>query len=168
MSGRLKRSYDKDQMTKSVWRFLLTCLLLVALPSQGFAAIGMAVCGPNHHGVFNSVSAVSGLDTRASRDLASQVSHHHAVTSDAHDASGHVDPSEMSSPNTGSSASTSNANSHLKCKNCAPCCASAVVTSEVVTPVARSAGKTDFPAIVTALTFPPLGGLDRPPRLLLA
>ncbi len=74
----------------------------------------------------------------------------------------------MSSPDTGSSGSTSKADSNLKCKNCAPCCASVMLTSEVVTPALISAGKADFPALVTTLTFPPPGSLDRPPRLLLA
>ena len=155
-------------MTKSVWRFLLTCLLLVALPSQGFAAIGMAVCGPSHHGRVSSLSPVSNLDARAAQDPPDQVLHHHAVTSDARDAGGQVGQSTMSSPDTGSSGSTSKTDSNLKCKNCAPCCASAMLTSEVVTPVAISAGKADFPALVITLTFPPLGSLDRPPRLLLA
>lgn len=163
----MKRGYDEDQMTKSVWRFLLTCLLLVALPSQGFAAIGMALCGPNHHGGVSSLSPVS-IDARAAQNPPDQAPHHHALTSDAHDAGGHEGQSAMSSPDTGSAGSTSKADGNLKCKNCAPCCASAMLTSEVVTPVALSAGKADFPALVTTLTFPPPGSLDRPPRLLLA
>ena len=156
-------------MTKTLWRFLLTCLLLVALPSQGFAAIGMAVCGPNHHAVFDISSPASNLDSRAAQKAPGRVLHQHALeSSDAHDADGHAGQSLILSPDTGASGNAIKADSDLKCKNCAPCCTSAMLTSEVVTPGALLAGKTDFPALITALTFPPLGGLDRPPRLLLA
>lgn len=164
----LKRRYDQDQMTKSVWRFLLTCLLLAALPSQGFAAMGMAVCGPNHHEGFVSLTLAGSADKRAVQNLPDQASHHHAMASDGPDAGEQMSRSTPSSPEAGSPISTGKTDNHFKCKNCAPCCASAMLTSEVVTPVARSAGKTDFPDLVTTLTFPPPGSLDRPPRLLLA
>ncbi len=155
-------------MRKSVWRFLLTCLLLVALPSQGFAATGVSVCGPNHHQIFSSLSPVSDLGARTSQELPDKVSHHNAATSGAHDASDYLGQSSISSQDTVSIGSTSKVNSNFKCKNCAPCCVNAMLTSEIVTPIARSAGKADFPALITVLTFPPLGSLDRPPRLLIA
>lgn len=155
-------------MTKSVWRFLLTCLLLVALPSQGFAATGASVCGPNHHQIFSSPSLVSELGARTLQDLPDKVSHHNAATSDAHDASDYVGQSSIASQDPGSIGSTTNVNSNFKCKNCAPCCVNAMLTGDIVTPIARSVGQADFPALITVLTFPPLGSLDRPPRLLLA
>lgn len=155
-------------MTKSVWRFLLTCLLLVALPSQGFAATGASVCGPNHHLIFSSPSPVSDSGARALQDLPDRVSHHHAAISDAHHASGHVEQSGLSSHDPGSISGTTHVDSNFKCKNCAPCCVNAMLTGDIVTPIARSAGQADFPALITVLTFLPLGSLDRPPRLLLA
>lgn len=164
----LKRRYDQQQMTKSVWRFLLACLLLIALPFQGFAAIGMAVCGPNHHEGFVSLTLAGSADKRAAQNLPALASHHHAMASDVPDAGEQMSQFSRSSPEAGSPISAGKTDNHFKCKNCAPCCASAMLTGEVVTPVARSAGKTDFPALVTTLTFPPPGSLDRPPRPLLA
>lgn len=163
-----KRSYAKQQMTKFVWRFLLTCILLVALPSQGFAATGVSVCGPNHHQIFSSLSPVSNSGTSTLHDFPDEVSHYSASTLDAHDANGYLLQSSLSSKDPGSIGSTTNFNSNFKCKNCAPCCVSAVLPSEIVTYIATSGGGENFSTLFTVSALPPIAGLDRPPQFLLS
>lgn len=161
----------RESMKKSVWRFLLTCLLLVALPSQGFAATGMSACGPNHHRMSDSLTQAAEPTASALHDLPDDVSHHHSSAHSAvdADADAYSGQSSLSSSDSGSIGSTSHLNGNFKCKNCAPCCVGAALTSDVSTHVAAPVTEADFPAfLVIVSSLPPVGSLDRPPQTILA
>ena len=154
-------------MKKTVWQFLLTCLLLVALPSQGFAATSMSACGSNHHRVSDSLTQAAEPTASTLHDLPDEVSHHHSSTHDAVDVDADSGQSSLSSNDSGSIASTSHLNSSFKCKNCAPCCVGAALTSDVSTHVAAPMSEANFPALTIVSSLPPVGILYRPPQTLL-
>lgn len=141
-------------MKQSLWRFLLTCLLLVALPSQGFAAASMAACGPNHHQRSESMSQARQSTVVASHHEMNEASHHHASADGNHTHS--------------SVQKTSHLADNFKCKNCAPCCVGAAPSRDVSMHIAAPISESDFPSITFYTPLPLIGGLDRPPRNLLA
>ena len=131
-----------------IWRFVLMCLLSVALPVQGFAAYSMAGCGPGHHGV---------LVSRAEQG------HHHDVASGHDHAHGTV--LAESSPHQHSQGDPSKPD---KCSACASCCSATALPSLPV--VLQSPALTDhFAPLETSGVAAFLSeGLERPPRFVLA
>ncbi|MGH8758750.1 MAG: hypothetical protein ACREVW_04455 [Burkholderiales bacterium] len=154
-------------MKKSVWRFLLACLLLVALPFQGFAAASMLACGSNHHQMSDSLAQAAEPTASTLHDLPDEASHHHSSTHHAVDTDASSGQSSLSSNDSGSIDSTSNLNGTFKCKNCAPCSVGTALTSDVSTHVAAPMSEADFPALTIVSPLPPVGILYRPPQTLL-
>lgn len=133
----------------SRFRTALMWLLLLALPLQGFAAATMLNCGPNHHRMLAAATAGS---TRV---------HAHAA----------VDHHEMAKVGGGSDLSSVH---HLdkvtkfKCSACAACCLGAALPTAAIAIVFIPPAAT-LAVFVSASHVDFLsGGLDRPPRLLLA
>lgn len=122
-------------------RIVLTWMLALALPIQGVAASTMLSCGQAHH-------------------QAALAAHGHAAPSDGH----HVHE-QSAAPDDGAAAGQSAAG---KCSVCANCCSVAAIAASVpsfdVVPVAPGFGVGSFQwrAGITG------GGLERPPRILLA
>jgi hypothetical protein len=134
-------------------RLVLTCLLALALPLQGYAAGSMLLCGPLHQGQA-SVGQAQPADAHqhhaAHADEASAHAAHDAVQPDAHgadDGAGQV---------------------IAKCSLCAACCASAAIVPQAVVLGALPA-QSSYVALQTEARagFTP-GGIERPPRAFLA
>lgn len=133
-----------------VLRLVLTWMLAVALPLQGYAVHAMAVCGPAHHRPTVEVVEVS------SHHHDGAVGEHHATAVDQADAVDDVAASDVQSAKAS------------KCSLCASCCSAAAIT-------AASFSFDPVPVMpVTVATVPVAhdrvlpGGLERPPKLLIA
>lgn len=119
---------------RSVTRLLLTFVLLLALPLQGFAAAAMISCAPSHHGL---------LTTGATHD---------DVAAHAHQQGGDQDP-----------AATPSHGKHA-CSACAACCiGGALMPSALRLPGDFSTHLRPLPAHVTPPAFI-TEGTERPPR----
>jgi hypothetical protein len=140
-------------------RHLLALLLVLALPLQGYAAGTMLLCGPLHQGTMTAQSAPSAAHRVAapSHDAGHDHSQHQAMTK-AQDSS--RDPVD---------AGTTPVNKvYGKCSLCAACCA--VVALPSAAPLFDSEpAATQY---VVAATVTPAGfltgGIERPPRPVLA
>lgn len=136
-------------------RFALAWLLAAALPIQGYAAQDMLFCGPAHHqGAEASDHGVTGLHdvgpSAPSHDEAAMGSLHGANESDGH----HV--------------KTSRAGRAGKCSACASCCGTAALTHAVVSVEVDPQHERAVATIPAGKPVESLGGLDRPPRAVLA
>lgn len=119
---------------RSATRLLLTFMLLLALPLQGFAAAAMSSCAPSHHGL---------PTTAAMQDDAAAHAHHH---------DGDRDP-----------AATHSHGKHA-CSACAACCiGGALMPSALRLPDDFSTHPRPLPAHVTPAAFI-TEGTERPPR----
>ena len=152
-------------------RTVLTWLLVLALPAQGYAAQTMLFCGPGHHG-----AAVSG----AVHDTAA---HGHGEHGGAHTGSVHSHGSvhmhaqaDTGDADTGSDALGAAADKAAKaepsgagtCSACAACCSAAAITStsQAIAPVRLTP---DYGiALIELHDSRADSGLERPPRTLLA
>ena len=151
-------------MNRSGWRLLMTCLLLIALPLKGFAAVSMLACGPDHHRIVGVVAQVTESGS-GSHDHGSGLTHHHStspsdVPVNARSGVAHDNASAMGQ--------TSHANTLFKCSSCAPCCAGVALTSDAAVQVAVPVSSADFPVARPVLPSAPVGRLDRPPKTILA
>lgn len=144
-------------MSRPLWRLLLTCVLLIALPLKGVASVSLMPCGPDH-GVTSSV--LSEHDT------------HESATADHDDAdgqetwapgatqSGHVDGSDL--------AIGHHHDAKFKCGNCAPCCLSLAPSGSLPMVLAVQASVGEFPSLQTRYISAEVGSSLRPPQFLLA
>ena len=150
-----------EMMKRSVSQFLLTCLLLVALPFKGWAVTSMVACGPNHH----SVSQASTHDV--AHDFGAHGHDHRAA---------HPHPVEQSFASSTSAfldEATSKSTQEpeagkLQCNGCAPCCAGAAVTNTPMAQLPAPAPGADYPALSMPSPSAPSSRLERPPRIILA
>jgi hypothetical protein len=142
----------------SRFRSSLVWLLLLALPLQGFAAAAMLHCGPSHHRML------------AASSVAAAESHMHAHM---HATSGHHHGQETGLEHGAADAGTPAAHdldtlSKFKCSACAACCTGAAMpTAALFIPSLPPAGTPAVALIASRAEFLS-GGLDRPPRILLA
>lgn len=133
-----------------VWRFVLTCLLGIAIPVQGFAAYSMAWCGPAHHSAALSQA---------------QEAHHHQAVVSGHESHHAQVMSSTDSSQEPSQASTGKAN---KCSACASCCSATALPSLPVV-LTSLVLKDDFaPLEPSGIAVYLSEGLERPPRIVLA
>lgn len=129
---------------------VLLWLLAVALPVQALAAAGMRHCGASHERMRVAVAA-----TASPHDHAVGAHHAHAVD---HVNSGHDAANDH----------PVSAEARSSCSACATCCFALALP---VAGVQASARPPDgFAPAPPAVSVPPFvtGGLDRPPRILLA
>jgi hypothetical protein len=169
---------------KCLTRYIVMCLLVLALPVQGFAASTMLLCGGGHH---NAVQASAGGHDHAAHmhqvadsasDMAGSHAHNHvsqdaanqdAANEEVHVAAGHA---SQTTPDQDQSSVNSQAAVHAKvtgkCSACSACCAVAVLPASVI---AFSAPAPSRALPVVELTTHVgffTDGPDRPPRLHLA
>lgn len=152
----------KATVNQSVYRLLIVCFLLAALPFKGWAATGMIACGPNHHLVSGFTQVTHSDDSEQHRH--SNGTHHRHSSDPNFQQDSEPAHSSLDNLNVGyGEDSYSQADS--KCGTCAPCCAGvaiAIVNCSIqIAPASRMA---DFPAFVSEHSSAPLGRLERPPR----
>lgn len=132
-------------------------LLLLALPSQGFAAATMINCGPNHHRMASAVMA----EMPATHQHAGAGPHQHSMEAvgDHHDS--------VSNFSDAPSVHHLDKLMKFKCSACAACCMGAAMPTAAVTFKA-------FPPAIAPDSIVPIthvgfvtDGPDRPPRILL-
>lgn len=138
-------------------RFLLLCLMAIALPVQGFAAAGMKHCGPMHD--------------RMQAAMAAQAVHHDDGHVHHHDADGAPqghDGGADAADHAPAAEKSRAATAAVKCSACAACCvALGLPASALQLPQPPAEGLQ--PPLVTAEAAAFLtGGLERPPRTVLA
>jgi len=149
-------------MYPSLSRFLLACLLLVALPLKGLAATSMLACGPDHHRTSLVVHADHAESTWHSHGNG-ETPHQHAVNGSLErplHLAGSADK-----PDSGTHANA--AHGKLECNNCAPCCAGAALVNASPTPIFIPVYSADYPPSFTLHRSAPVARLERPPRTLL-
>lgn len=152
-------------MCGSVWRFLLTCLLLVALPLQGYAAATMLVCGAHHESLYGSATQIIAIQEKAHHLHGDHPDGHH----ETHAGSAQpADTGEVAQAQTASGVPFHDTAKKFKCNSCGPCCLGAMLTTEVVLGMASLVQAADFPDLTSHHLSPALGGPDRPPQRSLA
>ena len=145
---------------RSRFRSALMWLLLLALPLQGFAAVTMLNCGPNHQRMWEAALA----EPAGSHDHATRGHHQHEMST----AGNHHDTASADAETDPSSVHQLNKLTKFKCSACAACCIG------VALPTAALAFASMPPAEALRFFVPAphvdfvTDGLDRPPRLLLA
>lgn len=137
------------RMHRLFMRIFLVCVLLVAIPVQGFAAVMMLGCEMTQSSVSDPT-----IQTVVDHDHHSHGGHHDhssvAMADTSHD--------ELHSMN------SDQHESHVKHKSCSSGCAS-VVTDDVMPQMISSPNnRTDFTYVLSLHLPPVLAGLDRPPR----
>lgn len=133
-----------------VWQFVLTCLLGLALPVQGFG-YSMTGCGPAHHGPALSHA---------------QEARHHEGSATGHE-SDHAQ---------GSSSADSSQHKHShegkaktdKCSACASCCSATALPSVPVVLTSPVLKDRFAPFALNGVAAFLSEGLERPPRSILA
>lgn len=151
-------------------RTVLTWLLVLALPAQGYAAQAMLFCGPAHHRAMLSETVVHGA---AVHDHAE----HGGGPADTHTPDGAVQAAtEAADAHAGSHGPVASGDNAGKaespgagtCSACAACCSAAIITSpsQAFAPVRLTP---DYGiAAIERHDSRAGGGLERPPRSLLA
>jgi hypothetical protein len=131
-------------MKRLSWRFLITCVLLVLLPLQGFAAAGRVRCV---------------MDFPVKSAMSSQISPDVAQTLDSTKKNTHCEPVKQTQDKTDKAGKV-----HGSCKSSAPCCLGIAMlpSSQRVVFSAESgdalATLADLPTSIPART------LERPPK----
>ena len=140
-------------------RSLLIWLMVLALSSQGFAASVMQHCAPVNPPVHSVAAMALSMDGH---------DHAHADELAGHDLAQHAHASEGMTTDGANLAHGKTAAGAGKCSACAACCP-AVGMPPSVTPIPTPPAQTQalqLPFIAVDSFVP--GGLDRPPRNLLA
>ena len=157
-------------MGKSFQR-VLACLLMLAIPLQGFAAAAMRNCVPGHHGDAARADAHASAHVHAAaqdHDHAAHVHHGDAGHDDqaAPDAAGDYAAGDRVTQPSANSAHEQFAKG--KCSACATCCSAAAIISATAVPAVFAAGTAPLlvaPGLdVSFIT----DGPSRPPRSTLA
>lgn len=149
-------------MNQSIWRLLLTCLLLLALPLKGVAAVGMVACGTSHHRMGGPTAALAQVVKASAHE---DVHGHDAA--DRHEAkpSHHVGhPAQTAdSPDVAQAAGGDLAK--VKCGGCAPCSMGAALTGAAIVCIPALPDVAELPAIESHYLSVDVVGFERPPRI---
>lgn len=144
-----------------VWRLLVVCVLVIAMPLQGVAAGSMLLCGlpagaPLVQPSASGASAVAA--SHAGGDHGTAHTHHRAVShTDSHHTDGHH--------NDHNSNSNSDTRGHT-CSVCATCCLGQALPSTALDLAAPEPVQSFASAPRLTLSSIVVDGLERPPRLL--
>ena len=169
------------------------CLLVLALPMQGFAASTMLLCGGGHHGAAQATAAATAghdhashlqtsrlqtSDLQASDLQASDPHASHMHTSHVHmaaqgfaamsTAQGHGPVAQAAATETASAGSpvpAKPAKAMGKCSACAVCCAVAFLPTTVIAFNAPAPSRAPVVVELTTRVGFVTDGPDRPPRL---
>lgn len=154
-------------------RIVLTWLLMLAIPVQGFAATAMLFCAPSHHTVVATIKTTQmalDLNQVATSSLAEHQhgNEQHASHHDT-DAKKSVANSQAndSAPTHGTSVKVGKL-ADGKCSACAMCCTGSVISSTLSMSTVAMTGSDSIPfALESFVSYVP-EGFDPPPRSLLA
>jgi hypothetical protein len=131
-------------------RWMLICVIVLAMPVQGIAAATMRFCGPG--GAAQHHAAASHHHGDAQAAAASDHQHHAPPAADsANDAAGGLD-----------------AMSKMKCSVCAACCMATAIAPDVPTLHTVEVDSTVVLPARISYVGPVADGLERPPRPSLA
>lgn len=165
-NGALERRICKLRYSAAMgfFRTLLLCLLVLAVPAQGSAAITMAFCGPNHHGSEPATAAAQAVGTEHGTQHPGSSDHgDHGDPANPHHAQAGPDDGAAASDPAAEQPKSVHGGKH-KCSACASCCSAAAILSDLPVLVTPTAAATVFAALVpTVGAFTP-DGLERPPR----
>ncbi len=134
------------------FRYLLLCLVMLALPLQGFAAASMLYCGIGigHHS--EALAIGEGVSHNAEIDLNSN---HHEV-----DEHGATETSKQSPVDHKQSSSSTH-----KCGICAACCCVIAMSEFAPTVGVQSAPQADLPEPFVLIDSHPSRLPEKPPRV---
>lgn len=148
-------------MNRSLWRLLLTCLLLLALPLKGVAAVGMVPCGTSHHQLDGSKTA---LAQTVAASVHEDVHGHDAA--DRHEAkpSHHMGHSAQTADSPDVAQAAGGDLAKVKCGGCAPCSMGAALTGAAIVRIPALPQVAELPAIESHYLSVDVVGFERPPR----
>ncbi len=126
-------------VTIAVWKILLLCLMLVAIPLQGFAGGSTGVCAGH-------VQALPALSMSHSHHKPDAMDHHVHAAGHANSGKAAADPV------------------HFQCSACGSCCLGAAIHAFTPAPAAQMPQQANFADPSSHHLSPALGGLDRPPQ----
>ncbi|MDE2418420.1 MAG: hypothetical protein KGN32_11500 [Burkholderiales bacterium] len=132
-------------MKTTFWKLLIACIVLIAIPIQGFAGAVAVVCEGSHQALYG-VADSSAFDESHVRAAIEPVSQKMVALADQNE---HLSSKEVA---------------HLKCSACGPCCVGTALISSSEPFVAPFDGKCNFPEFSSHHLSPTLAGLDRPPQ----
>ncbi|MCU0923671.1 MAG: hypothetical protein MUF16_25660 [Burkholderiaceae bacterium] len=141
---------------RSIWRSVLTWLLVLAMPVQGIAAIGTQHCAPTHRGI----------DLPAKAEQAQPRHAHGHARAEAVLAA--VNESPVLGPDHSMNAEHAISTAYSNCSACAACCLALGLPSGALDLPAWAEGSSLAPPTMTGMPSFVAGGLDRPPRNFLA
>ena len=125
-------------------RYVMACLLALALPAQGLANAAMLHCGSSHERMHTQSPAFQAADHHE----------HHAEHGDHAEHAGHdpVAPDKLTDLG------------QYKCSSCASCCAGIALLSAMPQLVVPELGATVFAVLTPGIAAFATDGPDRPPR----
>lgn len=146
-----------------VWRITLMWLVALAVPVQGYAAIAMFGCGPEHHGMTGTPSQVVATEEYA----AGMPQHPHEVGNDPQADHHHDGSAESGHGHMLKAHGTSGKVGEGSCSPCASCCVVAALPSTMV--VFQPVPLIDFfvPLAPGGAAAFLTAGPERPPRFIL-
>jgi hypothetical protein len=155
-------------MRMTFWRLMLSMLLVVVLPVQGYAATRMLACDTQASSQMGAAKEVSAL-LHAGHDsaAANPHEHHHGdIAAQSHGQS--HDMAVMTDlPSTAHAGDMSDhAPAHGKCTSCAPCCIGAALTTSTVVLSLPHTSHLGFATSSSAHASAYVGLPDRPPQAL--
>jgi hypothetical protein len=161
-------------------RKFIALLLILALPTQGFAAAGMLACGPGHAPAvlapeFDAPASDAPLSEAPAAESAGQSHHDHATHSHAvrnghraHDPAPEAAGDESAATSVAVASAMDGFDNQSTCSACASCCYGAALVPDIILPgtpdLALQASHWLTLATVSFLT----DGPKRPPRPFLA
>jgi len=152
-------------MPKFLRKFIV-CMLIVALPTPGFAAAGMLACSPGHASMMSAPALDGRLVEAAQAPRHDHRAHHHALNG-AHDPVIQDATAGFTAQLT-DGAGALDTQAGTKCSACAACCFGAALVPGSVLPGTPEFSPTPLaassPAPVSFITDGPV----RPPRSFLA
>lgn len=133
-------------------KYVMACLLALALPAQGLANATMLHCGSSHQRMHTA---------QAAAPQASDLHQHHGA------AAGHQHTAEQAKHEPVSPDKLTDLGQY-KCSSCASCCAGIALLSAMPQLEAPEVGATAFAAVAPGVAPFATSGPDRPPRSLIA
>lgn len=158
---------------RSIWRSVFIWLLVLAMPLQGMAALGVQHCAPTHQRIDRPAKAVQAVHQDADRHAhrhPHQRPHQHPHQHARGQAGSAAEPAAVDAsalPGTADALNAGHANSPVdaQCSACAACCAALGLPNRALDLPALAVGPRLAPPRMAAVpSFVP-GGLDRPPRI---
>jgi hypothetical protein len=155
-------------MRRPLWQLLLTCLLLIALPTKGVVAAGMMACDSHDAAVASAVgvmaSAASARESGHARDRHGRVveAHAHDVVH-AHVAQSAAGHGPGVAEAFGAAASPFDSVT-TDCGHCAPCCTAVLATDRRIPDDERLRHLSGLSAADASYLSAEPRGLERPPR----